>query len=439
MYKSTLVVALLFVVFLVQGILLTWNASGVPRFRLIGIFSFTLCLLLGLTMNMKIGIIAPSAPAPRQEDPGGNIRGDEALHRAVVAAVAPDFKEQGQVGLVVATIVDGRQDITTFGTTAINSSISPRGNTLFEIGSITKLFTAGLLAAAIEQGEVSLDSRVVDGLGLNADPDPRQREVTLRHLATHTAGMPRMSLDIFRPSLFLATMAGGNPYAFYSAGKVKDIFSRTRLQQPPGEHFNYSNIGYGVLGLLLSERAGIPYEQLIQDKIAQSLGQHDTTCRPDAAQARRLAVGYRGYFRLGPLYLAQTAAPSDFGEGLVGAGGLRSTGQDMLRFMTAQMRNKAPSPSTFLRRTHPILFSKDATKIGMGWVARELPRSRQGILFHDGISGGYASFIGISDDDRFGVVLLGNVSRSMNTLGYALLDALATDFPLTPGLPRKHE
>lgn len=429
MYKTTLAIALLFVLFLVMGLLLLATPTNSPRQRLTGALYLAACLLIAWKMHLEIGIVADSGQPKPQSRISHPDPGDAELHQVVSASVEPRFAELGQVGLVVVTIVDGRRDITTFGETAINSGRLPATDTIFEIGSISKLFTAGMLAVAVEQGLLSLDNRVADLLQLPAAAGHQKRDITLGHLVTHTAGMPRMSYDIFRPSQLLAMLAGGNPYALYSSQKVKTLFSRTKLREPPGEQFNYSNTGFGLLGVLLAERFGVPYLRVLQDTITLPLSLADTTSELDARQQLRTAQAYRGYFRLGPLYLAQTATPSDCAEGLVGAAGLRSTGKDMLRFLAAHMNTEERSPFSFLRQTHAVLHKDKTTKVGMGWLSDQLPRSGRSIIYHDGISGGYAGYIGISDDHRIGVVLLGNVSRSMNTLALTLMDDLIAHFP----------
>jgi CubicO group peptidase (beta-lactamase class C family) len=237
-----------------------------------------------------------------------------------------------------------------------------------------------------------------------------------------------MSLDVWRPTEVLSLLVGGTPYALYSTPKVKELLAGNRLLRPPGVGFSYSNLGFGVLGLVLAEGAGLPYEQLLANTITRPLGLNDTGSRLDASAAPRLAPAYRGYFRLGPLYLTQTATPANFGDGLVAAGGVYSSGRDMLRFLAANLNPEAFPGLGFLHRTHPTLYEEGETRIGMGWFVKTLPDSRQEILYHSGLTGGHASFVGIDLENRLGVVLLGNVSRPVDELGYAVLEELMAKF-----------
>jgi CubicO group peptidase (beta-lactamase class C family) len=158
------------------------------------------------------------------------------------------------------------------------------GRTIFEIGSVTKAFTATLLADMAERGEVTLDTPVADLLPKDVRI-PSAGVVTLRHLATHRSGLPRLpdNLDLANTS---------NPYADYTPEMLYKGLTGDARRRKPGESYEYSNLGVGLLGHALARKAGKSYEQLVIERICEPLGMRDTKMTLDAAERARLAQGH---------------------------------------------------------------------------------------------------------------------------------------------------
>lgn len=422
MYKTFLIVIFVCLVFLVQGLFILFR--GGFRYKIIGLTYILICFFIIFKIKIVSGITKSSTPAIKQAPIENTVTGDKTLHNCVSDKILPFFEKNYHVGMVVAAVYDDKTDITGYGSTSINSGIIPDEKTVFEIGSITKLFTASILSSFVETGKLDLDTSALKLLkSPPSDISDRKEksEITLRHLVTHTSGLSRMPFDIFSPSQMWAGVSGGNSYSGYTSEKIKKIFAGSGLKSIPGEELRYSNIGYGLLGTLLSDYSGKPYENLVKDRICMPLGMNATGIESDP-QNLKLAHGYRAYFRLGKIYLAQESEPWNFAEGMAGAGGLRSTAQDMLLFLKANMGRKDIKGLDFLSSTHEILFEDKDLSVGMGWFQDKLPVSGNKILFHDGISGGYASFIGMTEDRRFGIVILTNTSKPVSEIGYAVLD-----------------
>ncbi|MCQ0024349.1 beta-lactamase family protein, partial [Streptomyces somaliensis DSM 40738] len=160
--------------------------------------------------------------------------------------------------------------------------------TLFEIGSVTKTFTALTLARLAVRGTVGLDQPLRDLLPRDITPPERGGEaVRLVHLACHTSGLPRLPKGLLPRGLFRP-----DPYAGCTGEFLLDGLRRTRLRSVPGTRFRYSNLGAGLLGLVLARHAGTDYDTLVQDEVCRPLGMTDTRVALDPGRAARLAPGH---------------------------------------------------------------------------------------------------------------------------------------------------
>ena len=396
-------------------------------YRLHGVaFVFGSILILA-NMGLQFGKFSEGEPPVRQSSMRRQAGNDPTLHRIVSEIVQPALHEH--VGLVVAVIADDRSDISGFGRVDLHSNQPPDGETLFEIGSISKVFTGLLLADAIARNTVTLDTPVTSLLPSFAiDPDSPKHKITLEHLVTHTSGLPRMPAGLFRPSQIWTNVTAGDAYRRYTEASLLKSFANTRLRHEPGEHFAYSNLGFGILGLALSKLSGMEYHHMIETMLARPLGLTDTGVHLDENQRARLAAGYRSYKRLAAVYLAQRAANWDFPNGMAGAGGLRSTADDMLVFLAANMGRLQSGVTQTAHRSHRILFRDHHVRIGMGWLYTQLPQSQETIVWHNGGTGGYASFVGFTENGRFGVVILSNSTKRVDPIAHTILERLANEY-----------
>ena len=311
------------------------------------------------------------------------------------------------VGIVVGLVGPSGRRIVGYGRLGPADSSEPDGETVFEIGSITKAFTAVLLADMVARGEVGLDAPVQDLLGPEVRMPTREgAEITAGHLATHSSGLPRLP-DNFKPE------DPANPYADYDAGRLHAFLSTHELSRDIGESVEYSNLGVGLLGYALARRMATDYETLLKERVLGPLGMSDTSISLTDSMRARLATGH------GP---ALEPAKNWDMLALAGAGGLRSTVNDMLTFVEA---NLSPPESPFAdsialthrpRREFPV----PDMAIGLAWLIRK-EHGRE-FVWHNGGTGGYRSFLGFVLESSTGVVVLANSSHSVDDLGFHLLD-----------------
>ena len=353
-----------------------------------------------LVIAIAAVLLAPVAAAAQ----AASLPADEEVRQILTRLVET---EQRAVGIVVG-LVDGRgRRVVGHGRLAAGDPRVPDADTVFEIGSVTKVFTAVVLADMVEGGEVGLDAPVRRLLGPDASLPSRDGvEITPLHLATHSSGLPRLP-DNLDPADF------ENPYADYTEADLMAFLSSYDLRRPVGESVVYSNLGAGLLGHALAVRAGADYETLVTGRVLDPLGMTDTRIELTPSARERLAAGHG--FSLEP------AASWDM-PALAGAGALRSTANDLLGFLEANLGLRESRLDAVLRATHESRrsFEPPSTDIGLGWLIRT-GHGRE-FRWHSGGTGGYRSFIGFDGEAGVGVVVLSNAARNVTDLGFHLLD-----------------
>lgn len=322
-------------------------------------------------------------------------------------------EEKRVPGIVVGMIADDPPErwVVGYGKLSATDERVPDGDTVFEIGSITKLFTGTLLAQAVLNGEVKLDDPISMYLpeGVVA-PEYEGRSITLLDLATHTAGWPKWPGNLNVNDL--------DDIANYNTDRMYDFVSSYHLTRAPGSTIEYSNFGFGLLGNLLARHLGQEnYEALLVERITRPLDMNSTCITLTPEMRPRLAAPYDALL----LPSRSWEAPA-----LDGGGSIRSTANDMLTFLAANMglTKTELQPAMQLANTpqRPI-FGQDY--IGLGWG---LYQSGKGIHQHSGETVGYHSYLAWDPERKIGVVVLTNAVISIDDVGLQLIRRL----PLTP-------
>jgi D-alanyl-D-alanine-carboxypeptidase/D-alanyl-D-alanine-endopeptidase len=297
------------------------------------------------------------------------------------------------------------------GTAGPNGPSPAAADTIFEIGSVTKVFTATLLAVMVEEGLVALDDPVQRYLPPGVKLPVRGRPITLGDLATHTAGLPRL------PHRFVlrSVRHRRNPYAWFTVEDLHAGLPATRPRREPGGTPRYSNLGYGLLGHVLALRAGCGYDELVKERICGPLGLADTSVSVPTSARDRLA---QGHDRRG-----RPVSHWDF-PALAGAGALRSTVADLLAFLRLQLGEGDPALTRAAAFTHASRVRRRGAAVGLGWTRWPLLGSEHELLFHNGGTGGFRSFAGFVPATHTAVVALSNSARSVDALGFRILERI---------------
>jgi len=295
--------------------------------------------------------------------------------------------------IVVGVLTDDRVEVTALG--SVEAAPDPAA-LCWEIGSITKVFTGLLLAEMSIRGEVGLDDPIGRHLpGPVASRLPAgDRQPTLTHLATHTAGLPRIPWAILRRA-----KASDDPYARLTEEQVFAYLGpRTVRPRRPRPH--YSNYGMGLLGHLLARAAGRPYGALVEERLLGPLGMRAT-----AAGSCGEGIAPVPGFRKG-----KPTPPWTFGA-LEACGALRSTAADLLTFARACLDPPAGTLGEALDLARrPFHRKRLPVAMGLGWMLRNRDRHNcvTETCWHNGGTYGSSSFLAVDVPRRRAVVALGN-------------------------------
>ncbi|MFB9593600.1 serine hydrolase domain-containing protein [Streptomyces racemochromogenes] len=345
---------------------------------------------------------------------------DTAQDLGTLAHATAERLARRHVGVAVAVVAGGRVGYAAAGTTGRADGGTPGADTLFEIGSVTKTFTALALARMAVAGTVELDEPLARLLPEGTSVPSRDgQEITLRHLATHTSGLPRLPKGMMLRALLRPRTP--DPYAGCTADVLLSGLARTRLGSTPGRRVRYSNLGAGILGLALARRAGTTYERLVTGQVCAPLGMSATVVAADAAPPGLLAQGHDSRRRPTPAWnLAD----------LAGAGALRSSAADLVTYVRAQLDGGGPAElAKAIRLTREVEHRANGFAwMHLGWRGHRL-HPRQGAhvqIWHNGGTGGFASFVGFDPETRTGVIVLSNTQHAVDGPAFELLRTLQT-------------
>ncbi len=320
-------------------------------------------------------------------------------------------------GIIIGVVDQSGRDFYAYGETSLGSQELPNENTVYEIGSISKVFTTSLLADMIQQGDLQLDDSVQSFLPDDTSVPTRSgRSITLEHLATHTSGLPVNQPDV-------ATNNPVNPFFPFPATELYDFLNTHQLSRTPGREFEYSNLGLGLLGHALSNHLNTTFEDALTQRILEPLQLFDTVIDPSPAQTSRRAQGYSGVVERPPFKM----------EVLGAAGQILSTANDMLTFIEHQLGLRQSNLSSAFEDAQTARVSAGAPgqDVGLGWFI--IAAGPDTIHMHDGATMGHNTMAGFNKARNLGVVVLSNARinqySGVQDLGFR---SLIPGFPLNP-------
>ena len=320
---------------------------------------------------------------------------------------AENLVRDGKHASLVIAVIDGKDSaVYGFGRARPGDKGVPDADTVYEIGSVTKTMTGLLLADAVVTGKARLDQPVAELLPAYAIPALAGQQITVGQLATQFSGLPRLPAN-------LAPADMANPYAGYGEAQLRTFLAGHTLTRAPGAAYEYSNLAYGLLGTALATQANMSYEELLQARIFRPLGMVSTFTAGTPALRARLAPGH--------LADGKPAANWDF-QAIAGAGAVRSSARDMIAYMQSYMRATSPAQQLAVRPQRLLAGEGDGDgvkKIGLAWMLDQV--KGQPFAWHNGQTGGYASFAGYTLDGKRGVVVLSSTARDVDGLGVGVL------------------
>jgi serine-type D-Ala-D-Ala carboxypeptidase/endopeptidase len=305
-------------------------------------------------------------------------------------------------GIAIALIDKNGVEYYNLGVRSLKGKEPVNEHSVFEIGSITKTFTGTLLADAVLKGKMKLEDSLQKYLPAGIKAPRRNGEfITLVHLANHTSSLPRMP-DNFRPA------NPKNPFADYTEQQLYDFLNNYQLTRDIGSQYEYSNYAQGLLGHTLAKASALSYEELMVSVVAKPLNMQDT--RVTMNENMNLAVGHAG----------ETAVENWDFIAFAGAGAIRSTAADMVKYLQANMGLTKTKlyPALELAQKHSRVEG-NVPMVGLGWHSQVI--DDQEIIWHNGGTGGYRTFVGFVKGLSKGVVVLANSTVSVDDIGRHLL------------------
>ncbi|MFW9994384.1 MAG: serine hydrolase domain-containing protein [Candidatus Odinarchaeota archaeon] len=319
------------------------------------------------------------------------------------------------LGLVVGVIKRDQITVTGYGKARDTVTEQPRGDTLFEIGSVTKVFTTTLLSLLVSEKLLDLDDPVCD---LMPKLSNLPAEITPARLATHTSGLPKMPSGIF----WTTRRNRRNPFAKYPSAKLFEYLSGYKSKRKLSDKIQYSNLGGALLGHILAYKLNMSYEQAVVNRICDGFDMPDTRMTLTSEQKERLATPHSGNGK--PSHNWDLSA-------FAGAGALRSTANDLLKFLVAYLGKSQSALKEVLEFcleqrngsfTRPgrllTLLSGSIRKkrvfdpyrqgIALGWVIGHVGAEGPRVHWHHGGTGGYTAFAGFVKSREIGAVVLFN-------------------------------
>lgn len=328
----------------------------------------------------------------------------------LVSMIQSRIDEGRAVGIVIGLMeADGTTRVVSYGDAG--SLARPLGaESVFEIGSITKVFTGILLADMVARGEVSLADPVAKYLPEEVTvPSRGGREITLLDLSTHYSALPRLpdNLEPYDES---------NPYAHYTVEHMYAFLSGYELPRDIGSEQEYSNFAVGLLGHALARVSGGSYESLVRERILEPLGMTKSGITLDEDMQNWMSSGHDLEGNVVPLWDLPT---------LAGAGALRSDATDMLAFLAANTGPATTSLERAMRNSHEIQQRvNEGMAVGLNWFTQYA--GDDAIIWHNGGTAGFRTFIGFDPAKDVGVVVLANSGHAADDIGFHLIN---------PGMP----
>jgi CubicO group peptidase (beta-lactamase class C family) len=348
---------------------------------------------------------------------GGTVRAEaDALVKPLVAS--------GEVfGMVVGVVTpEGATQSFGYGRTGRDGDTNaPRPDNLFQIGSLSKLFTEALLIQLEAEGKLHDDDTVRDILPKNLVVSAEAGRLTVHQVATHTGGLPREPMTLSQLGSFLGYLVTGhNLYACLTIPYLQRYLRHARPQPKTPPEFVYSNLGAGLLGYLIAEKTGRPATDLIVEKICRPLRMNDSVFFPSTEQQSRLAVGHVGNqacWKPGNCPLPAW----DMGDLLRPAIGMYSSMNDLLIFARANLGMLHLPVESALAATHRQQIQTARGGEALGWIINYFDNGRRVLTFKDGMVAGYHAYIGLDLDARVAVVVLSNKFTWDEKVGHNLL------------------
>jgi CubicO group peptidase (beta-lactamase class C family) len=388
------------------------NIKNGVSFYKVNFANATLQMLVGVDSSNKMSTFAvqpyKDSEAQKSVAPATSNPLKTALDKTIDSAIRSYTMLANTVGLSVGVLKDGKMTIYGYGETAKDNGQIPSGNTIFEIGSISKTFTATLLAYNVIEGKVKLTDPITKYLPDSVAANKELAGITLQMLSNHTSGLPRLPIN-----MFFAIKDSLNPYREYDKAMLFSYLKEAKPATTPGSTYAYSNLGVGLLGVILERVNGKGFETMVKDIICKPLKMNNTMQRVTGDHLKQFASVHDD---------GKVTSAWDF-DAMAAAGSLRSTAQDLLLYAAANLKDNDQSKlGKAINLTHQLTF-QGQRNVGLGWH-QEKTNGGEIYYVHTGGTGGSSSLVAWVPGKDIAVVTLSNASETVSNTGIDLLMAV---------------
>lgn len=296
----------------------------------------------------------------------------------------------------------------TYKTYLLSSQESDNNNPIYQIGSVSKLFTAHALSNLVISGDLKLTTTVKEILPFVVFKDTNIANITLLQLANHTSGLPRLPVDIF-----VGMTDSLQPYQNYTTARLYNFLANYEMVRAPGKSYEYSNLGFGLLGNILdtylTKNKNTSLEKYIQKEIFDKAGMKDTGLELSAKQKE---------CEVQP-YIENSPTPAWEFDVIKWAGAYYSTSQDLAKYMNQFVTKTLIFDSKVLELSKKITFEANPNmRMSLGWHIT--PLGTNTVYWHNGNTYGNSAFIGFTSSGKF-VAVLSNSNRILDNFAVDVL------------------
>jgi len=299
--------------------------------------------------------------------------------------------------------------------------VLPNKNTIFQIGSVSKLFTASMVYFLVQEGEIKFSDTVRDILPKDTKLSADISKITVYELATHTSGLPREPATFKQFKFFLKyEFTGKNLYGYMDKTWLYEYLKTCKIKNK-SHKFLYSNIGYGLLAYLIEVKTGRPFPDLVHETLFSPLNMRDTVFSLSQEQQSRQTMGHVGDQ---PYFMKRNTPINswDMGEIMAPSGGIYSTAADLLIYVKYTLGiESSPLNSILVKTTEPIVHQQDGETSALGWTISEFGDDHTKITYKHGMTSGYSAYIGMDMSKKIAVVVLCGSFNWNDKIGHNLL------------------
>lgn len=339
-----------------------------------------------------------------------------------IRQIGNDYTDKKYFNALAVGVVKGDSaNIYTFGQKRPDQPGQPTADSYFEIGTLTKVFTTAMFQDMVNQGQLDpkapANHFLPDSIHLTSKGET---PVQLRHLATHTAGLPRVDEEYFYERSRDIIRVSQNPYKNYTEAELYQFIDDVTPLAKPGEELRYSNVGMALLGNILERVTKVPYDSLTERYTEQMGLSRTKTHLASSIRERYLLPAYNRRQQKVPYWDFKAMAP---------IGALKSTPADMLRFLQISMGQLNTPMTPPVQQAQQVRDSGSLKQmkgigVGYGWFQSSRTIRGEKITWHNGQSGGFSSFIAFLPEQEHGVVLLANTNGSLGKIAFQVLNVL---------------